>query len=382
MNYKFFKHKLSILIVFSVFISNLSIAAVSNNTERFWASGEYLYWWIQDSPISVPLITKNNNPSALGLINEPGTQIIFGEGSNRNAFNLNATSGARMTIGGWIDESCRYGIEGSGFGLSQAENSFSASSLNSNIPVINVPFISAQTGSEDVLVFKRPNTVSVSDTFRPWGLELNGLYNLQDKIHFPLVFLFGFRYINFTEDLVLNDASYNIPTIPNAVLNIKDNFSTRNNFYGFQIGDRTHYNYRKFIFDLSTSIALGENYQKLIISGESNLNNTTILQRIGLFAEPTNIGSFTNHEFSVIPELKAKIGYEFNRYIRPFISYNCLYVNNVIRPGQQIDRNINLSQNPLFEGSGTLVGPRAPLPKFNNTGIWIQGISGGIEISF
>lgn len=355
----------------------------SSNASRAWGSVEYLYWWGQDSPVSVPLITQNSNPAAFGFINEPGTQIIFGSGSNRDSFNFDGSSGGRATIGGWVDESHRYGLEGSGFGLSQSKDSFSASSIGGQIPVINIPFFSTQSASENVLVNRFPNTALVSDTFQSFGFELNGLHSLRNQLPFPLVFLMGFRYLNIHEDLELNDAVINIPTLPaNSVLNVRDDFSTKNNFYGFQVGARTHLVYSKLNFDVATKIALGRNYQKLIISGQTNVNNITIIQPIGLFAEPSNIGSHKNNQFAVVPELQAKIGYDLNQIVRPFITYNCFYINNVIRPGKQIDRNINLSQNSLIGGAGVLSGPAAPVARFHNTGMWIQGISAGIEFNF
>lgn len=348
---------------------------------RAWGNVEYLYWWVQDSPISVPLITQNNNPSAFGFINEPGTKIIFGSGSDRNSFNLGGESGGRVTIGGWIDDAYRYGLEGSGFSLSSQKNSFSASSVGGKIPVINIPFFSTASSRENVLVNRLPNSVTVSDTFQPYSVELNGLYNLQ-QTQLPIVLLMGFRFINLHEKLQLNDAIYNNPSLPpNSVLGVRDDFSTKNNFYGFQVGARTNLVYANLTFEGSAKIALGNNYQKLTISGQTNINNNIIIQPIGLFAEPSNSGTHGNNQFTVVPELQAKIGYNFNRNIHPFLSYNFFYINNVIRPGKQIDRNINQSQNRLLGGSGILSGPASPSVRFNNSSIWIQGFSAGIEVS-
>lgn len=364
----------------SMIINHSCTASLAFPTHA-WSSLEYLYWWGQDSPLAVPLITKNNNSSALGLINEPGTQIIFGSGSNNNTFHFVGMPGARLTIGGWLDDSNQYGLEGSCFKLSQANSSFSASSVGGNIPVINIPFFDTRNKSEDVLIFKRPNTASVSDGFQPWGFELNGLYQFK-KLSFPVILLMGLRYLNLSEDLTLNDASFNVPHFPNSVLNVRDNFSTKNYFYGFQIGARTHFIYQKFLFDITSLLALGENFQKLIINGETNFNDNIVLQSIGLFAEPSNIGTFYNHQFSIVPELRAKVGYSMSRFIHPFVAYNCFYINNIIRPGEQIDRNINLSQNSLLGGTGVLTGARLPFPGFNNSSMWLQGLSAGVELVF
>lgn len=196
-----------------------------------------------------------------------------------------------------------------------------------------------------------------------------------------MILLAGFRYINLHEILNLNDAVYGISTLPtNSVLNINDNFSTKNKFYGLQIGTRSNLSYNKFFININTTIALGDNFQKLGISGQTNINNKTILQPIGLFTEPSNIGNFNRNQFAFVPEIKVKVGYQLTNKLHSFITYNCLYINNIIRPGKEIDRNINLSQNELLGGTGILSGPPDPIASFINTGMWMQGFSAGIEV--
>ncbi len=375
-----------ISLLLSLFICDFSCASYSVNP-RTWGSAEYLYWWVQDSQIKVPLVTQNGNPAALGLINEAGTEIIFGSGAHKNAFIFNGLNGGRVTIGGWIDENKQYGVEGSGFGFPQTKNTFTASSVNGRIPVINIPFFSTQPTpisalpSEDVLVFHHPNTVLISDTFKTWGIDLNTLYHLCNQVNFPFIFLVGIRYISISENLNLNDAVIGITTLPmNSVLNVNDDFSTRNNFYGLQIGARNNLVFNKFIFDINATLALGNNYQKLRISGQTNINHRTLLQPIGIFTEPSNIGHFQRNQFAIMPEIKLKLGYQLSKNIIPFITYNCLYINKIIRPGKEIDRNINLTQNSFVGGTGVLSGVIAPKVSFNNTGMWMQGLGAGIQI--
>jgi hypothetical protein len=205
---------------------------------------------------------------------------------------------------------------------------------------------------------------------------------MSGKTSIPLVLSAGFRMMHINEDLTLNDAIYETPNLPpNAVLNIQDQFATKNNFYGFQIGARTHYPYGKFDLGLSAETAFGINYQEIKISGETNVNNTTILQPIGLFSEPSNIGTFKQNQFAILPELKIKISYQLSQYIQPFFTYNGIYINHVLRASKEVDRNINLSQNPLIGGTGVLSGKAAPLRQLNNVSMWIQGVSIGMQFN-
>lgn len=371
-----------ILFVLSIFLCKPSFAFSSSSPSTpAWYSIDYLHWWTQNSHIGVPLITQNNNPAALGLINEPGTAIIFGSGSHRNSFNFGGMSGARLTFGTWLCNSCLYGFELSGFALPESKRSFRASSVNGNIAVVNIPFFDIQDSAEDVLVDHHPNTATVRDIFQPWGVEINALYNAKNQVHRPLIILMGLRYLNINESLTSNDAILELPAFPNSVVNVLDSFSAKNNFWGFQVGARTHFDWCRLLFDMTGLIALGDNHQKLSISGQTNVDNETIIYPIGLFAEPTNIGSHNHHQWAIVPELRARVGYNICRDIFPFISYNAFYISNIVRPGKQIDRHINLTQNPAFGGTGVLTGPRVPHAKMHNSGVWMQGISLGIEIN-
>lgn len=386
-NHKLNKYSLKF---FFILLLVTQINFVFASRERFWIEPEYLHWWVQASPLAVPLVTKNNNPASLAIINEPGTTVIFGQGSHHNEFNLGGGSGIRLTLGGWVDDSHSYGLEANAFRLIELKDSFSATSLGSN-EVINIPFITTEAVSnplislapfsEDVLVFKRPNTAYVTDTFNMWGMDFNALLNLQNQCCFPMVFLLGGRFINLNENLILNDAIYGIPT-PQAIVNVQDDFSTRNRFYGLQFGVRSEFVKDSLFINLTGTLALGKNFQTIKINGETNENNTRIIQPIGLFAEPTNIGTFTKNQFTFVPELRIKLGYNLNQTIRPYIAYSCLYINNVVRPGNQIDRQINLTQNMSLGGSGQLLGRRAPIVPFRNESMWIQGGSVGLDITF
>lgn len=348
---------------------------------KIWTSAEYLYWWTQHSNINVPLATQN--PSSFAIINQPGTQIILGARSRNNTFDFGGLNGIRITMGGWIDDAHQYGIEGSGFGFSEADKTLSASSVGANNPILDVPFFSVQSMSENVLVGNKPNTITDKDTFQPSNVEINGLYNLSNKISLPLILTAGFRMMNINENLTLNDAIYDTPSLPaNSVLNIQDQFSTKNNFYGFQIGTRTHYSYGKIDLSGLAEIAFGINYQQIKIRGETNVNNNTILQSIGLFAEPSNIGTFKQNQFAILPELQIKMSYHMNQYIQPFFTYNVIYINRILRASNEIDRNINLSQNPLIGGTGVLSGKAAPVRQFNDSSLWMQGVSLGVQINF
>ena len=106
----------------------------------------------------------------------------------------------------------------------------------------------------------------------------------------------------------------------------------------------------------------------------------------GLLAEPSNIGIRSQDRFAVIPEMGVKLGYNFTPNIKAFVGYTFMYVSNVARPGDQIDRTVNISQQPILLGTTAvnppLVGAARPFPLFQTTDFWAQGVNFGLEIQY
>ena len=68
--------------------------------------------------------------------------------------------------------------------------------------------------------------------------------------------------------------------------------------------------------------------------------------------------------------------------------YTIMYWTNVVRPGDQIDRDVNTTLAPDFDADGTpippgpLVGPFRPAFAFNETNVLIQGLNAGVEYNW
>ena len=103
----------------------------------------------------------------------------------------------------------------------------------------------------------------------------------------------------------------------------------------------------------------------------------------GIYALPTNSGRRFANEFSVIPALELKVGYQLTQRLRATLGYDFMYWNQVVRPGNQIDHSINPTQSvPFGTTGGVLVGPAVPAALFNRTDFWAQGVSFGLELRF
>jgi hypothetical protein len=78
--------------------------------------------------------------------------------------------------------------------------------------------------------------------------------------------------------------------------------------------------------------------------------------------------------------VQLKAGFDVNSHVRLYVGYDFLYWNEVVRPGNEIDRTLNLSQSTVLLGGGTLVGAARPAPEFNQSSFWLQGLTFGVEL--
>jgi Putative beta barrel porin-7 (BBP7) len=347
---------------------------------RFWASAEYLLWWIKDDRLP-PLVTISPASSG-GVIGAPGTTVLFGGSESNNPF-----SGGRFTLGYWLNDSQTFGIGGSFFFLGQRSEDFIASS--SSFPsgsVLARPIINAVTGAETAELV--PGTISISEKSRLLGAQANVICNLCCSCCSRVDFFTGFAYLELDEDLGINEnllVPAGVPVIGGTAFGVADQFGTRNFFYGWQFGTFAEYRRGGFFVDLIGSVALGDTHRDLSINGSTVITppgGTPVTLPGGLLALPTNIGDSSNDRFSVVPQVGLNIGYQVTQHVRAFIGYTFLYWDNVIRPGEQIDRVVNLTQLPSTAGPGTLVGPARPAVLLNNSDFWAQGINFGVEIRF
>jgi Putative beta barrel porin-7 (BBP7) len=176
-----------------------------------------------------------------------------------------------------------------------------------------------------------------------------------------------------------------------------DGFAATNNFNGAQLGIRAEANYGLFWAQASLKAALGDMYQQLSINGSGLTTAGTVFFPVtggagnnlagGIFAQPSNIGSYGSNELSGLAEVGLRLGYRLTDRIVPYIGYNALYVGSVLRPGTAVNPNINTITTPLAAASRAsgfsipVGGPAGPTVETRSTDVWTQGISVGLTIS-
>jgi Putative beta barrel porin-7 (BBP7) len=368
---------------------------------RCWASLDYLLWWIKDGPVPGPLVTTGNpnvDGDLAGALGQSTTKVLFG-GSN---LDYGRFAGLRLTIGGWITPCQSCGIEVSAFALEERSVRFAARSDANGNPPLYVPAFNPVKNIENRLVVSEPffnNNQSGgfagglvwASTTRLWGDEINGVFGSWSSCNWQGSFLAGYRYLDLNESLSLLNATVTLP-IPESETSaftstIADRFQTRNQFYGGQIGAKASYCWDFLSLDFVGKLALGDSHQVVNIMGISTQTATGPTPGTfpgGFFAQPTNIGRQARDEFTVVPEFEIKVGCCICPGVRAFVGYDILYWNQVVRPGSQIDRNLNLSQSPVISQNlpQALVGTAQPVPLFNRSDFYANGVTFGLELRY
>ncbi len=353
------------------------------NPNRFYLSGEYLLWWIKNSHYP-PLVTTGPVGST-GAIGAPGTTVLFG-GSLDNE----ERSGGRFTAGYWFDNCQTLALEGTFFFLANRNVNFAANS--GTFPLLARPFFDLNSQSEIAEITTSPGLgtggIGVNTFSRLWGAEVNLRYNLWDGCHWRFDVLGGFRYLNLREGIniqenILADAA--APVFAGETIQVNDDFNTRNQFYGGQIGARLGWNWNRWSVDWLAKVALGDTHQVVNAQGNQLITTpagATSFFNGGLLALNSNSGSFNRDQFAVVPETDLVLSYRVTNHMKLLLGYSFLYWSNVVRPGDQIDRVIDVTRIP---NSGFPVAPAAqarPAVLFKGTDFWAQGISFGMEFTF
>ncbi len=401
----------------------------------FYARGEYLQWWFSGMDIPELVIEGTAIPGAPPQFNPTG--VLFGG----NEILDDSRDGGRILLGLWFDDQTRWAIEGDYLGFNDLDTHFSASG-NGTTPIIGRPFIDALNGvfaRQDVSFPGIQGTVTVDadSSFESAGLRLRhnlcctegcntgcgdgvscgsgicgggicggsgcgeGIYGLEGCNNLFRILgrgtrhtdvLYGIRYAQLDESLrvredlevIAADPPGGFPDPPGigTRFDVRDNFSTSNEFVGGEVGFLWEWEYRRWSLELLSKLAIGNNQQKVVIHGLTTPTPPgTIVpdpsEAGGLLALRSNIGSYSQDELSVMPELGLTVGFALTQRLRLTAGYTFLYWSNVVRPGDQIDPVLDTTQIPRFNGISTT----AILPRFvfHSTDLWAQGINLGAD---
>ncbi|MEM6980383.1 MAG: BBP7 family outer membrane beta-barrel protein [Planctomycetota bacterium] len=352
-----------------------------------WFSAEYLLWWA-DGMHTPPLAST----AAL-----PGGQVLFGgEDLLTDSFD-----GFRLGFGFWLDNCHTWGIGADYFRIGTETDSFFGTPTNS--PELGRPFQNLQLGGieqiEEVNSDRLTGTldIDVESELYGWGLHLRHLRCAQSacvtdvhccpqQICHRTEYMLGFRQVTLSESIHAQEL---LTALDNPLdFDVRDHFRTRNQFNGIDLGILYSHVRGYWNFDAGIRLGVGNTRQRVRINGETTIDFTGAgtpptgsgqTQVGGLLAQETNIGNHSRDVFSVLPQLDLKLGYQLTEQLRATVGYTFLYWSNVVRPGDHIDRLIDVNQLPELPIDTTPEAATFPEFAFDNTDYWAQGLSFGGE---
>ncbi|MFO0879482.1 MAG: BBP7 family outer membrane beta-barrel protein [Gemmataceae bacterium] len=359
-------------------------APAPSDGPTFELDASFLLWWTEGQS-TPPLMTGSAIPGDLGVLGAGTTTLIGG------TLSQSPLLGGRFSARAFLAEGL--GVEARGLYLESQAKTWTAEGT----PVIAIPFLDPTNGAEAALRLQAPQAATGSAWVRVnrqklWGTELNAIYRIssRDQIEFDL--LGGFRQLQLREGLALNTSTtlatpgfFVGQVTPSGSTYLgTDSFSTTNSFYGGQLGGRCRKVLDCFVIEASASVALGTMQQQLNIAGSTQLVAPGLPGQTApgsLFSQTTNIGSYRRNGFGVIPQAGMQVGWHVTDWACFLAGYDFLYVQDVIRPGDQINRRVNLNLAPIAD-IGVPGGPAQPAPELSSGSFWAQGLTFSLLFSF
>jgi hypothetical protein len=225
-------------------------------------------------------------------------------------------------------------------------------------------------------------SVKVTNSLQLGEFDLTGVIQLYRDANWQVSGLAGGTFLQLNEAFGL---TLNLAGVPTSDLYAGqsgyaiDQFKTRNRFYGTTLGLRGRYTFGPMFVEGTGRVSFGASQEVLTVNGGYADFGTMFASTsgpYGTFAMPANEGKFSQTHFAVVPEVQLKVGYNITQSIAVTMGYDFLFDSNVIRPGDQLNRNIPKGQT--FQQDGTAASLTSPARLFKTTTFYAQGISIGL----
>ena len=362
------------------------------NDRGLWARADYLLWWTQNDNIP-PLVTS----SQIGTpIDDAGVLGLLTTSTHYDGpLTEDVRSGGRIRLGYWMDGR-RYGLDGSLWGVENLHEDRDFSSRGN--PTFARPFFNVDPAAPGpdarVVSFdtELDGSIAVTTSSELYAGNLGLRCNVRcdsiscDSSSHRLDLIAGYRFFRIREGLQISDSrevvGFGGPLNFGTTIDSVDRFHTANEFHGGEIGMIAATQHGRWFGELLGKVAFGNIERNVRIEGLTTTTDPgvgTTVASGGLLAQPTNMGSYEDAEFSVLPEFQANLGYHVDANLRLLVGYTFLYLGDVVRPGDTIDPAVN----------GTLLDPLVPFSgssqpsfSFRDTDMWVMGINFGVEYTF
>ena len=349
-----------------------------------------------------PLVTTSPSTALAqdaGVLGQD-TTVLFGDGEVLDSDH----NGGRFRAGKWLDYCQWLGVEAEYFFISEDSDGFNQTSVGA--PILARPFFNANLNAEDSELVAYPGIVSgnvnarVTTELHSFAPRFRINLACQDFCPEPanacasgngcggvccnrqagrrLDFLLGYRYVGLTESLTISEQLATSQNGVDSTFSLFDDFDVENDFHGAEVGLAFEKYRGQWSLELLGRVAIGNNHQVVAINGNTTTttNGVSFSDPGGILALESNIGTYSDDAFAVIPEIGATLGYKIGPNLRFMVGYTFFYWNSVVRPGEQIDLTLNPD---LFPPVQATTGPQRPAFTLADTDFWAQAISLGLD---
>jgi hypothetical protein len=382
--------------------------AAQSPRSNFWLRGEYLAWWVKDARVPALITTGQAGATTLpGVLGQSDTNVLFGGNDMDNRFR----SGGRFSAGLWLNCCQTIGLDASYFFLGSRSVGFAGASSGAlGSPLIARPFFDVLTGTQNAQLVAFPalagatnilagtgtglasGNIQASMYSRLQGGDINAFCCICSGCDYWAQALVGFRYMQLNEGIGVTESSVVNSALPagspffgGSTISISDQFDTRNNFYGGQVGLRGELRTGRMFVEVQGKVALGVTNQVVDINGSTVItasNGVSTVTPAGFLASGSNSGRFTRNRFAVVPEAGINVGADITGHLRAFVGYTFMYWSSVVRPGDQIDVGLSGTQIPTDSRFNPQAGPARPGVLLQETDFWAHGLNVGLELHF
>jgi len=329
-------------------------------SSRFYTEASYLLMYVSDATINQPILTT-------GLAGGTGTRTLAGSRDT----DYDVMSGFKIAVGGLVGGNS-IGVDVNAMFLGRVSDTQTFGPQSGTLYAR--PFFDTTLRSENAKVLASPGAFTgslvVDNAVSAWGAEFNPFYRVVQGNSVSLDVITGFRFFSVNEGLNVYDSTRVLPggttafngigLGANSIVLTHDKFSVRNNFYGGNIGGRISFSRGSVFLDASAKVAIGGVHQILNVDGTTTLaaggglvGPTTTAG--GFLANPSFTGTRSENRFAVLPEGNITLGYQMSSWLNIFAGYQGLYLSNVARPQEQLNRNFaatNLATTPTYSARG------------------------------
>lgn len=345
---------------------------------------DYLMWWGrgQNLPALVTTSLPNTVRDQAGVLGSGTETVLFGD----SLVGRSLRSGGRITLQQGLDECNDTSVSGRFFGLQDARVSYQNASLGD--PILARPFFNTQLPGEDSQLIAYPGVTTDGSVEIQMHNDVIGAEAFYRRAwardgDFRIDWLLGYQFLRLDDSLLIQNTQSDIQGVLFPIgtsLAVTDWFRTRNEFHGGSVGFTVQNQCGPWRLDLLGKIALGNMRQTSIIAGSTIVTepgDNPVSSSYGLLAQGTNSGRVSRDRLAFIPEFNADLAYQIDHCWSLRIGYSFMYWNNALLSGAQVDRLINLSQNP-----GPLVGETRPARRLQSADYWLQGLNFGLELRY